>query len=173
MKKLILVSVLCLLASITIAQDSKSCACCTDNHSGFDFWEGDWNVFDTLGNQIGQNTIIKLEDNCILQETWRGGSGSNGSSYNYFNRQDSTWNQLWIDNSGNQLILKGHASENKMTMESELIPGKKIDFYKNQIVWTANIDGSVTQTWNILSKENKLLQTVFTGIYKRKSNTKK
>ena len=145
------------------------CACCTDNHKLFDFWIGDWNVYDTTGTLIGENTIIKLEDDCILNEHWRGKGGTTGRSYNYFNNSDSTWNQLWIDNSGSDLILKGKGIDGvKMVLSSDLIPGKKIDFYRNRITWTLNDDGTVTQLWDIMNKEGTKLNELFKGIYKKK-----
>ena len=46
------------LPSKSFAQDN--CPCCTDNHSTFDFWVGDWVVYNTLNNVIGENKIVKL-----------------------------------------------------------------------------------------------------------------
>ncbi|MBK7967386.1 MAG: hypothetical protein IPK10_20365 [Bacteroidetes bacterium] len=89
------------------------CACCTENHKAFDFWVGDWMVFDTSGNKIGENKIDKIEGNCIINEHWIGGKGNTGSSYNFYDATDSTWNQLWIDSQGGNLVLKGKASPTK------------------------------------------------------------
>jgi len=167
MLKLITLSwTLCLLTTISTAQ--TPCACCTESHSQFDFWVGDWTVYDTAGNIVGENLVVKLEDNCIVNEHWKGAQGGTGSSYNYFNTVDSTWNQLWIDNSGSNLVLKGTAEADKMILKSELIPGKKVDWYWNRITWTNNPDSTVTQLWEILDKNDKLLTIAFEGIYKKK-----
>jgi len=159
---------LILLSHTGFSQDK--CNCCTVAHQQFDFWIGDWNVFDTTGTQVGENTISHLEDNCILSEYWRGISGTTGRSYNYYNQQDSTWNQVWVDNNGGNLVLKGKGKPGKMVLKSELIPGKKIAFYYNQVTWTLNKDGSVTQLWEIYDQTGKLLSTAFLGIYKKKSS---
>ncbi len=145
------------------AQDD--CPCCTDNHKQFDFWVGSWIVTDTLGNFIGENEIIKLEDGCILSEKWTGSKGGTGRSYNYYDNSDSTWNQLWIDNSGRVLKLKGKYIDNEMVLQSQLHKGTKIDYYKNQITWTPNPNNTVTQKWEILDKDNSVLQLIFLGIY--------
>ena len=79
---------------------------------------GDWTVYDTAGNVVGQNTIKKLENNCIVSEHWRGAKGLTGRSYNYYNMADSTWNQLWIDSNGSNLVLKGKAEPGKMILKS-------------------------------------------------------
>ena len=163
-----LIFFLALLTVGVVQAQNKPCACCTEAHVQFDFWVGDWIVYDTTGVQVGENTIVKLENGCILSEHWRGAKGTTGRSYNYFNAQDSSWNQTWVDNSGGSLVLKGKASKNQMVMKSELQPGKKVDFYYNQISWTKNQDGSVTQIWDIFSKEGAFLARLFKGIYKKK-----
>ena len=161
---LILAALLCFLNDLR----AQECACCTKQHQQFDFWVGDWNVYDTLGNLVGENTIEKLVAECVLSEFWRGKSGGVGRSYNYFNLADSTWNQVWIDASGSNLELKGKLIEGKIILQSELQPGQKIDWYRNRITWTPNDDGSVTQHWEILNKEGLVISEVFKGIYKKK-----
>ena len=88
----ILLGFLLLLQNQSISKTNGHC--CTKQHQLFYFLVGDWIGFDTLGNQIGENTITKLEDNCILSEHWRSSGRSTGRSYNYFNAADSTWNLL-------------------------------------------------------------------------------
>ncbi len=155
------------VATTSFAQDTTNCACCDIHHDQFDFWVGDWIVFDTSGTEIGKNTIVQMQDNCVLQESWSS-PNSTGTSYNYFNRTDSTWNQLWIDNSGSHLELKGHAIENGMELSSAWITGTSGTVYKNQIIWKEQEDGSVTQTWNIVGQDNGILNVLFHGIYRRK-----
>ncbi len=144
------------------------CPCCTESHQQFDFWVGDWNVYDTLGNLIGENNIEKLVSECVISEYWRGKSGVTGRSYNYFNKSDSTWNQVWIDSSGSHLVLKGALIGNDMVLQSESLPGQQTGWYRNRITWTPNEDGSVTQLWEILNKEGKVVNEVFKGVYKKK-----
>ena len=143
----------------------EDCPCCKPEHGQFDFWEGNWVVFDTSGNEVGKNNIVKLQDNCILQENWVSKSIT-GTSYNYYNSTDSTWNQLWIDNQGGSLVLKGGLQDGKMVLKSELLKGKRVAWYYNQITWTPNDNGSVTQTWEIFDDKHNLLTTAFQGIYK-------
>ena len=148
---------------------NQDCACCGAEYQQFDFWVGDWEVFNEEGEKIGENLVEKLEDNCILNENWQGEKGGSGKSYNYYDPSDETWNQLWISNTGNILKLKGIASANKMVLKSEPTKGKKGEFY-NQITWTKNDDGSITQLWEILDAEGNLLNDAFKGIYKRKAS---
>lgn len=143
------------------------CACCSPEHQQFDFWIGDWEVFNTEGDKIGENLVKKLEDNCIINENWIGEKGGSGKSYNYYDPTDKTWNQLWISNTGNILKLKGKAKINSMILKSEPTQGEKGTYY-NQITWIKNADGTVTQNWEIYDLQGNFLDNSFQGIYRRK-----
>jgi len=160
---------LSLVPKHSVSQKSNtSCACCTQVHKQFNFWIGDWNVYDTAGVKIGENSIVHLESNCVLNEHWTSASGSTGSSYNYYNVSDSTWNQVWVDSKGGNLVLKGRLQEDKMIMKSALQKGISGNEYFNRITWTPNQDGSVSQLWEVLNKENEVISVAFLGTYKRK-----
>ncbi|MFT4523628.1 MAG: hypothetical protein ACI8ZN_002583 [Bacteroidia bacterium] len=160
----------CLISQPLQAQDS--CACCTPERQAFDFGLGDRVVFDTADNQIGENIIVKLEDGCIIDENWKGCAGGSGKSYNYYNATDSTWNQVWITNSCNNLVLTGRRAGNAMVLRSELLPGQRIPLYFNQLTWTNHADGTVIQNWEICNPEGVVVNTPFYGIYKRRKKNK-
>jgi hypothetical protein len=150
----------------SIGQNNTISNCSGEAYHQFDFWLGNWNVYDTTGKMVGQNDIVALQGNCILQENWTSSNRQfTGSSYNYYNSSDSTWNQLWIDNSGGSLELKGEFVNGTMKLRGELIAGSKVPFYRNEINWTLNSDGSVTQEWFTLDEHDTVLSTVFLGIY--------
>jgi hypothetical protein len=164
--KILNTTILFLLAGNLFAQ--TNCSCCDKFHKQFDFWIGDWIVSDTLGNKVGENQISKIEDNCLVLEHWSGAKGGTGTSMNYFDNSDSTWNQLWVDNRGNILKLKGLFTSGQMVLKSDLIEGQKVDYY-NQISWSQNEDGSVTQLWELYDNTGKFLKTLFKGIYHKKN----
>jgi len=157
-----------LFISFSILYAQEECLCCDEQHRQFDFWVGEWVVKDSAGTILGENTITKLEGGCIISEKWRGAKGSSGRSTNYFDPADSTWNQLWVDNTGYILRLKGRYEENSMRLRSELTKGNRLPWYYNQITWTKNSDGTVTQHWVVLDREGVLRGTLFKGIYSRK-----
>lgn len=166
MIKFTLVFLFCLIQIIPLGAQND-CACCTEAHRQFDFWVGEWIVLDTLGNKQGTNMINKQEAGCMLSERWEGAQGGTGSSINYFNKSDSTWNQVWIDNTGNILKLQGGLLYGQMILKSELQKGNRVDWYYNQITWTPLDNGTVSQLWEIYDKNDNLLQTAFYGIYQR------
>ena len=167
MKRTVIVIVIVLfIQNIMAQQDEVKCQCCSEPYGFFDFWIGDWTVYDVKGNVVGNNIIEKQYDNCVLQEKWTSTGKNRGTSYNYYNISDKTWNQLWVDNAGFSLELKGHYEEGKMILKSEIIESEKGKYY-NQITWHKNADGSVTQVWDILNEKDEKIQEAFKGIYKK------
>ena len=156
-------------SSILQAQVVKKVPCSGEKYQQFDFWVGDWNVYDTSNKLIGTNKLVKMQNNCVLQENWVAeNSPSKGTSYNYYNKSDDSWNQVWIDNAGGSLVLKGKLIDGKMILKSDLIISKKGNYY-NRITWSKNKDNSVTQVWETLNKEGQLISEAFRGIYKKKT----
>lgn len=145
---------------------TESCACCTENHTAFDFWEGKWEVTNSDGTKAGTNTIEKIQGGCILKENWIGSSGSTGTSLNFYNLKTEQWEQLWVDNSGSHLKLEGNRVRNKMILSSEEFTHTNGKDYINRITWTLNEDGTVRQLWEILEKE-KVVNIAFDGLYKK------
>ncbi|MGI9530479.1 hypothetical protein [Lutimonas sp.] len=160
--RFLLALMLC-LPMIALAQDD--CTCCTEHHAQFDFWLGEWVVKNDQGQRVGENSISKIEDNCIMLEKWKGAKGTTGTSHNYYDSSDQTWNQLWIDNSGKVLKLKGGLQGDSMVMKGDVIKGGKGDLFYNQISWIPESDGTVLQLWEIFDSKGQLLQTVFKGYY--------
>ena len=167
MKKIIVIIALVILGQDLIAQQEQTqCPCCSESHSSFDFWIGEWMVYDITGKEVGKNTIEKQYDNCVLQEKWISSTKNRGTSYNYYDTKDKTWNQVWVDNSGFNLVLKGNYDNGKMILKSQLLDGKKGKYY-NQITWVKNDDGTVTQIWDIFNNKDEKTQEAFKGIYKK------
>lgn len=150
-----------------LSQNTKKQPCSGEKYSQFDFWEGSWTVYDTKDKVLGINKLVKMQSNCVLQENWVSKTGPNrGTSYNYYNKTDDTWNQVWIDNTGFSLVLKGKLIDGKMVLKSDIIKTKKGNYY-NQVTWSKNNDNSVTQVWEYRNEKDEILSEVFRGIYKK------
>lgn len=165
--KIKLVSFLTLLF-FTMLNAQTECSCCTEQHSQFDFWLGEWTVMNAEGKLVGENSIAKIEDGCILVEKWKGAQGTTGTSHNYYDPSDGTWNQLWIDNNGYILKLKGNLVAGKMVLRSDLTANKEGQQYYNQISWSHNQDDTVTQLWELYDRNDKMIRQLFLGVYHRK-----
>lgn len=153
-----------------LAQSKNKIPCTTKEYKQFNFWVGNWNVYDTKGKLIGTNHVKKMSNACTIQENWSSKVGpSKGTSYNYYDKNDGSWNQLWIDNAGGNLKLKGKLVGKNMVLKSDLVKNSKGNYY-NQITFFNNSDGTVTQVWELLDENNTVFNEIFRGIYKR--NTK-
>lgn len=168
MKKLLLLFLI--LPYSSFAQNNSSdCNCCSEAHKAFDFWLGEWIVYDTTGKELGTNKILSLQDHCILQENWVAPNNT-GSSYNYYDSKTARWNQVWVDNKGGSLVLKGGLEDGIMKMRGEYEEQSDGQKYCNEISWQAKEDGSVIQTWTILDEAGKVVNTIFKGIYRKKAD---
>ncbi|MEX0291334.1 MAG: hypothetical protein AB3N14_19680 [Flavobacteriaceae bacterium] len=166
MKKYTLFFFLLFLGCLTYGQ-TQNCACCTENHKAFDFWIGEWEVTNTDGSAAGKNTIEKIQSDCMLSENWISASaGFTGTSINFYNQRTGQWEQLWVDNAGNQLKLKGKKVGNQMILSSDEFKRNDGLLYVNRITWTANDDGSVRQLWEVLQKDS-VVSVAFDGLYKK------
>jgi len=80
-----------------------------------------------------EKTLLKKQyDNCVLGKNWISSTKNKGTCYNYYDAKNKTWNQVWVDNSGFNLVLKGNYNNGKMILKSHLLDGKKGKYY-NQI----------------------------------------
>ncbi len=154
------------VGATTYAQNTN-CKCCTENHKAFDFWIGDWEAFTPNGKLAGTNLIDKIQEECILRENWVAGKYT-GTSYNFYNAQYDRWEQIWIDNQGGSLHLKGGLVGNEMVLQGDPITQPDGSIVINRITWTPNEDGSVRQHWEV-SSDGKEWKTGFDGLYKKKA----
>jgi hypothetical protein len=142
-------------------------ACTAPEYRQFDFWIGEWNVVGPRGGQAGVNRIESTLGGCVIQEHWQGTGGANGSSFNVYQASDKSWNQIWVDNQGHLLVLKGGMKDGKMDMEGETRrPSGETD--RNRVTWEPLGKDKVRQLWTSSSDGGKTWTTVFDGTYTRK-----
>ncbi|MFY0643776.1 MAG: hypothetical protein JXR19_04855 [Bacteroidia bacterium] len=144
-----------------LVYSQSNCACCEGAYTDFNFWIGNWEVVDTNGQIVGHNTISYKEDSCVMMEEWKS-SNSTGTSYSYYNRTDQSWNQVWVDNNGGNLTLKGKFEDGSMVMTMVVN-----DSLSHQVKWTEQENGTVTQDWNLINTKRGLSKQLFYGIYRR------
>lgn len=156
--------------SSLLAQTSPACPCCTDAHRSFDFWVGDWEVYDQTGTTLLGTSQISLQDGaCVLQEEWASAQGDySGRSLNLFDRSSQQWLQYWVDSQGNILNLSGGIENNSMVMTSTTTAFDTIPETTNRLTWTPQEDGRVRQTWKSTQDQGGTWQTLFDGFYLKK-----
>lgn len=87
----------------------------------FDFWIGEWNVFDTkTGNLGGKSKIELLLGECVIMENWMPLNGPAGKSFNIYNIAEKKWRQTYVDANGTFAeFYDGEFKDNKMQFQGK------------------------------------------------------
>jgi hypothetical protein len=162
-----------LLALTTYAQTPPPApqppACISAQYRQFDFWLGEWTVYNPAGKQAGENRIERIANGCALLENWRGSGGGDGKSLNIYDNGDGQWHQSWVDSSGSRLELAGGFANGAMVLQgSTPDPQRAGAVIAQRITWRVNADNSVRQLWESSSDGGKTWTVAFDGKYVRK-----
>ena len=88
----------------------------------FDFWVGDWDVRPVGSPIVGpaaRNTVTVEDNGCVVMEHWTAPGGSEGQSFNIFDRSLATWRQTWVDNVGGQHDYRGGLRDGNMVFAGD------------------------------------------------------
>ena len=140
--------------------------CDTPEYAQFRYWVGDWTVTGVGGKTVGTNRVTLEEDGCLIHEHWDGVGGSTGQSFNFYDRSDGKWHQVWVSNDGGTLFLTGNVVGNELvyTMERPAPGGKSVS---HRLTFTLNADGSVRQFWQTSTDHGASWQVAFDGLYRK------
>lgn len=141
--------------------------CVTPQHHQFDFWLGEWEVFDPDGRLVGHNRITRAVRGCGLREQWRGRRGLLGTSLNSWSQERGQWHQTWIDSAGTLLLLDGGMRDGAMVLEGTAAD-EQSRALRHRISWSV-MDGNpdrVRQLWQTATDEGDW-ETAFDGRYHR------
>lgn len=161
---------LCILAFLWIATTSfAQTPCGSEKHDQFDFWLGEWTVYHTDADTIvGQNTITRTLNDCVVEENWKSVSGFEGKSFNTYDPQSKTWKQVWVDVGGNTYQFKGEMKDGNMVMTgSGYSEGRS---YLFEMTYFPRKNGEVRQLWKARIDEDQDWLIWFDGIYRKTGN---
>jgi tetratricopeptide (TPR) repeat protein len=136
-------------------------------HKQFDFWIGEWNVMTPQGQLAGTSSIQRIVDGCVIFENWTGAQGGSGKSFNYYDKADGKWHQLWVGNTGGAINFSGEYKDNAMRYEAANLTAngnralQRMTFFK--------LDGEkIRQLWETSTDDGKTWSVSFDGMYIRK-----
>lgn len=121
----------------------------------FDFWIGEWDVFNVQGQQTGTNVIERISGGCGVLENWRDVFGGEGKSVNFYDPATTKWYQYWIGADGTPQRFSGSYKEGAMRYEGEPATGatlRRMSFFNldaNTVRQFAeqSVDGG--KTWTV------------------------
>ena len=125
----------------------------------FDFWLGEWQVYDRNdGTLLGFDTIERELEGCTIRQHWRQMNDRfalPGAPFRYQGASVSgigasgNWRQTWVDNSAGFMVLEGGLDEDGvMTLESEWLifddpQGQRVAL-QYRWHWAPTADGSIS-----------------------------
>ncbi|MEO6611708.1 MAG: hypothetical protein ABIT05_02205 [Chitinophagaceae bacterium] len=88
----------------------------------FDFWVGQWNVYQTgTDYQVGKSSIENTSGGCLILENWTAvGNPDEGKSMNFLNPKTAKWEQHYMGIAGaSQNYYNGEYKEGSMRYEGD------------------------------------------------------
>ena len=140
--------------------------CETADHRAFDFWVGEWNVYGKGGKLVGENSITREFNGCLIHEHYSTPGGYSGESLNAYDRGRKVWTQTWVDSGGLVLKLEGGLEGDSMVLEGKTV-NRQAREISHRITWTPGEDGEVRQHWQSSAAGGEW-KTLFDGTYRRK-----
>ncbi len=119
----------------------------------FDFWVGDWDVYNTAGQKAGTNTVQLFSDGCGLMENWTSTVAGDGKSINYYDASTGKWYQNWIGSGGGALRYSGNFKDGMMRFEGETVSGGKKTLQK--LTFTKIDENTVRQLFEASTDDGK------------------
>ena len=92
--------------------------CTAAEYRQFDFWLGEWRVFQTAKPDalVGGSLIESVYNGCGIRENWRPFSMMTGGSLSNYDKRGGRWHQTWIDSAGARVEFVGGVTDGKMVL---------------------------------------------------------
>jgi hypothetical protein len=158
-----------LLAGIPTASWSQSSpppTCITEQYRQFDFWVGQWDVYDPRSNQlVAHSNIEKLYDGCAIRENWEPLNGKGGGSLNSYRADRKEWLQVWTDWQNSLNEYRGGLENGSMVMTGTSTSASGKDTAA-RMTFEPQKDGSVIQTGYGSADGGKTWQLNYQFVYR-------
>ena len=157
-----------LMANTTTAQTPAAKPCTAPECSQFDFWLGEWHL--TYNDTIhATNRITKEMGGCVVHEHFDDPAHSyKGESWSVYNPGTKMWQQTWVDDQGEYIVLTGVFKDKKMTLST--IPASMPDgtTLQSRMVFYNIRPNSFDWDWEATTDEGKTWKNNWRIHYERK-----
>jgi len=85
----------------------------------FDYWVGDWDVYNKFGATSGHNTVRLILGDCVVEENWTSRLAGEGKSFSKYNPHTKRWEQYWVDDQGDTTFFHGQLEGNNLVFHAE------------------------------------------------------
>ncbi|MBA3913323.1 MAG: hypothetical protein H0X25_05595 [Acidobacteriales bacterium] len=91
--------------------------CSAPEYKQFDFWVGDWDVFEIGGKApVAHVKVDRLLDGCAIHERYEDTDGLAGESFSIYDASRKLWHQTWVTNHGQLLVIEGGLEKGSMVL---------------------------------------------------------
>jgi hypothetical protein len=93
-----------------VSPNIESAVPCTDAaYRQFDFWIGDWDVFDIERPTVivARARVELILNSCVVHEVYEGIDGHKGESFSIYDATRNVWHQSWVNDHGYLLTIEG------------------------------------------------------------------
>lgn len=137
----------------------------------FDFWIGEWDVYNNLfpNNRVGTSIIQNVSGECTILENWQSYNNPfSGKSQNWYDTTTKKWTQLWIGSGGgHQYFTDGEYKDGAMRFKFQQPDANGIMQPGNFIFY--NLGPDKVRQYNELSNDSgKTFQVGYDFMYIRK-----
>ncbi len=109
------------------AADTTAAACAAPMYHQFDFWVGDWDVFDVASPaRVAHARIDSILAGCVLREDYQSADGFTGQSLTIYDPARNVWHQTWVTNGGTLLEIDGKFAEGEMVLSGKNQKGEMV-----------------------------------------------
>lgn len=119
---------------------------CTDaEYRQFDFWLGEWDVYDFNGTFMEQNSIEKSADGCMIHESTQTSGGNVEQSYSYYKPSTGQWTQFSV---GSNAVIEYSGrlnAEGAMALNGYIYHRDERGTRPFKGLWTPQDDGTIVQ----------------------------
>jgi len=102
--------------------DTAALPCTAAEYHQFDYWIGDWDVFDTeapTGPVQAHAVVQPIAGGCALHELYEQNDGLIGDSILSYDAARKQWQQTWVTNRGSFMAIAGKPSDGALILEGE------------------------------------------------------
>jgi hypothetical protein len=103
----------------TAANVQSAMPCADSAYRQFDFWIGDWDVFDAERPAVvvAHARVELILNGCVLHEIYQSLDGHKGESFSIYDVTRDTWHQSWVNDHGYLLTIEGRLRGSSMILE--------------------------------------------------------
>jgi hypothetical protein len=122
----------------------RTAACVASPYREFDFWIGDWDVFESgTPRPVAHVRVTRILGGCVLQEDYEEPGGARGESFSIYDASRRVWHQTWVTNGGKLLVIEGKFGPHGMVLSG-------VDHARGQALvrgtWKRTSGGGVRET---------------------------